>query len=268
MEVTVSQDKATKTDKAQDGIIGKIVKAIQTIGDHRTALGKLMRDARAAGLSLTAIVQRVTAALPQDPSLYLGMKLTPNGVRTLIARADAIDRNGKGFIHGTNIVTLDDIGLLKLNTQQEADLVVALDNGINSDTGVSVASVRRAVETVRRNGADSESGERAIQKVLDNVAHFQRYQGASEGSVLEAERMVAESERRYLSAQKSLAKAKKAWDEAKALLEERRREESLAIAEKAAAPAEAPAPRKGEGKGRRRGSGKGKVQPIQAAAAQ
>lgn len=227
----MSQDTATKTDKAQDRLIGRIAVAIERIGDARIGLGKLFREAVASGLSKTALIERVTEMLPRNPALYLGEKLTVRAVNGLIAEADAIDRNPDGFIHGNNVVRPEEVGELGLTPSRQAALVTAIDNGLNDKPGVSVAAVASAVRSVRKHGKTSEAGQKAIEKVMEQLAHAERYADAEPGSLADLERILREAERRHEAAKKAVSRTAKAVAEAKSNLAAAKRAESVALAE-------------------------------------
>lgn len=223
--------KTTTTDKAQDKLLTRIAGAIERIGDARLGLGKLMREALASGLSKTALIKRVKELLPRNPAYYLGENLTAKTVDGLVSEADAIERNPGGFIHGTNVVRAEELGELGLTPSRQAALTTAIDNGLNDRPGVSVAAVASAIRSVRKNGKESDAGQKAVEKLMGQLAHAERYADAEEGSVRDWERRVAEAERAVERANEARNRANKALAEAKAGLKEAKAKESLAIAE-------------------------------------
>lgn len=236
----MSQNVTTTDGKAKDRIIDRIVGLVRRVEDVRVALGVAFRDGRAAGISVASMIELVKAKLDRHPRDYLGYDLTPRTVTALIAMADAIERNPGGFIapNGTTNVRAEDLQVLKLDTRKHAALVTAIDDGLNGRPGIAVGAVRRAIDTVKKHGLESERGQTALNKLLDRMAHLDRYGDAEEGSVKHAELLVLEQQAKVDKLQESLNKAKKELAERKAALEQAKARESAAIAERAASKAE------------------------------
>lgn len=251
----MAQSKTTKTvTQEQRGIIGKLVGLLEGARNQRVAIGQRFYELLQSGMSRTAAITAVKAALPEAPEFYLGAKLTPSLVNSLVAIAHAV-RDG-GLIHGNHHVTEADINVFRLNTDQQAALMTAMKRGTEKDrVGVSIASVKAAANAMRR---DPEKGQKLLDKVMERVVEVGGYKafdaGSREALVIAEREALAAVER----AEKALAKAQDRLNRARTALKAHRAADKTTQVEPAAVkPART----------RRSGGGKGKTQPIAAAAA-